>query len=104
MEGGGLLYGPDYCFSLTAPPGWVIDNQAGVSQRLNAVFYPKGSSWERSPIICYGNARTITAQEKTPEQMAHADIAEFHANGSSQYSGHFDQKINLSNGRIAEIW
>jgi hypothetical protein len=105
LEGGaGILCGPDYFFSLQAPPGWVIDNQAGVKQGVDAVFYPIGSSWERSSVVCYGNARRITAEEKTPEQMARADIAEFHANGSAQYEGHFKETIELPESRVAQIW
>ena len=102
--GGGIVYGTDYAFSLRAPPGWVIDNKAGFDQGTNAVFYPQGGSWESSPVVCYANARTITAQEKTPEQMARADIADFRANGSPNYTGRFTETMKLPDSQSAQVW
>jgi hypothetical protein len=53
---GGLIYGADHVFALTAPTGWLLDNTSGVEQGLHAVFYPKGSSWSpRSPKVMYAN-------------------------------------------------
>jgi hypothetical protein len=105
LEGGaGILYGPNYWFSLEAPAGWVLDNQSAVSQGLHAVFYPAGSSWADAPVVFYGNARGITPLEKTAEQMAHADIADFRASGSTDYAGHFVENWILREGRVAQIW
>jgi len=38
-----------------APTGWTLDNSAGVSHGLHAVFYPEGSSWSDSPAVMYVN-------------------------------------------------
>jgi hypothetical protein len=50
---GGVIYGPKAAFSLTAPNGWVLDNQAGQEQGLPCVLYPKGSSWSDAKTVMY---------------------------------------------------
>jgi hypothetical protein len=51
---GGIVYGPKAAFKIDAPPGWVLDNQAGVEQGLPCVLYPKGESWADANAIMYG--------------------------------------------------
>jgi len=41
---GGIVYGPKAAFNISAPEGWILDNQAGVEQGLPCVLYPKGES------------------------------------------------------------
>ena len=52
----GILYGEHHAFSVSAPKGWVLDNQSGQSDGLQAVFYPTGGSWKESPVVMYANA------------------------------------------------
>lgn len=40
----GIIYGGDHAYMLTAPEGWVLDNQVLADQGIFAVFYPKGDS------------------------------------------------------------
>lgn len=47
-EGENLLYGANYLFKLTTPPGWVVDTQSGKEHGIDAVFYPPGGSAEGS--------------------------------------------------------
>jgi len=54
-EGTGVIYGSDHAFVVTAPSGWVLDNESGVGQGLWAVFYPVGSSWNDSNVVMYIN-------------------------------------------------
>ncbi len=49
----GILYGPNFSYLLSAPKGWILDNQSGVSQGLSAVFYPHGSSWSKGVTVMY---------------------------------------------------
>jgi len=51
----GLIYGKGHAFMVKAPTGWTLDNSAGVSHGLHAVFYPEGSSWSDSPAVMYVN-------------------------------------------------
>ena len=41
----GTVRGPKAGFSISAPEGWVVDNESGKGQGLPCVLYPKGSSW-----------------------------------------------------------
>jgi hypothetical protein len=51
--GGGIVYGEGYAFMIEAPKGWVLDTRSGVPDGLQAVFYPRGSSWSESPTVMY---------------------------------------------------
>jgi hypothetical protein len=50
---GGIVYGPKAAFNISAPPGWVLDNESGVDQGLPCVLYPKGSSWSDAKTVMY---------------------------------------------------
>jgi len=50
---GGIVYGPKAAFNISAPEGWVLDNQSGADQGLPCVLYPKGSSWSDARTIMY---------------------------------------------------
>ena len=49
----GNVYGPKAGFNITAPEGWVIDNESGKGQDLQCVLYPKGSSWSDAKTVMY---------------------------------------------------
>src|SRR5205809_7180926 len=51
----GILYGPKAGFNISAPEGWVVDNEAGVEQGMPCVLYPKGSSWSDAKTVMYAN-------------------------------------------------
>jgi hypothetical protein len=50
---GGIVYGPKAAFNISAPEGWVLDNQSGADQGLPCVLYPKGSTWADAKTIMY---------------------------------------------------
>jgi hypothetical protein len=71
----GIIFGRDHSFSLTAPAGWVLDNASGVPQGLQAVFYPKGSSWKDSASVMYAG---VTRKEKASfAKVVQDDVARF---------------------------
>src|SRR3954452_11523128 len=49
----GNVYGPKASFNISAPEGWVIDNESGKEQDLPCVLYPKGSSWSDATTVMY---------------------------------------------------
>jgi tetratricopeptide (TPR) repeat protein len=51
----GVVHGPKAGFSISAPDGWVVDNEAGVNQGMPCVLYPKGSSWSDAKTVMYAN-------------------------------------------------
>ena len=75
----GILYGDNHVYSLTAPKGWILDNRAGVSQGLHAVFYKTGSSWETGTTVMYTNYST-SALGETVENTIEFDKNNFTKN------------------------
>jgi hypothetical protein len=57
----GLIYGEEYVFFVKAPEGWELDDRSGVNQELQAILYPKGGSWEKSPTVMYVRGVDIEA-------------------------------------------
>src|SRR5947208_8472982 len=53
MLPGGSVYGPKGGFHISAPEGWVVDNESGKGQDLPCVLYPKGSSWSDAKTVMY---------------------------------------------------
>ena len=52
---GGVVYGPKAGFNISAPEGWVVDNESGKAQDLPCVLYPKNSSWSDAKTVMYAN-------------------------------------------------
>jgi hypothetical protein len=50
---GGIVYGPKAAFNISAPEGWVLDNESGADQGMPCVLYPKGSSWSDAKTVMY---------------------------------------------------
>lgn len=50
---GGIVYGPKAAFNISAPGGWVLDNESGKSQGLPCVLYRKGQSWADGKTVMY---------------------------------------------------
>ncbi|MCW3102395.1 MAG: hypothetical protein JWO09_835 [Bacteroidetes bacterium] len=61
----GLLYGYNNAYYLTAPLGWVMDNENGKEEGLTAVFYPKGSTWAEGETVMY---TTFTNYDTTKKE------------------------------------
>ena len=53
MLPGGNVYGPRAGFNISAPEGWVVDNESGKGQDLPCVLYPKGSSRSDAKTVMY---------------------------------------------------
>ena len=105
MEGGGgILYGQTYAFHVKAPKGWIFDNESGVQQGMDCVFYPKGQTWEDSPVIAYARARERTKEVQTADDAAKAAIDDFHARGNPKYEGKRVKTIKTKNGKEGVIY
>src|SRR6184192_582796 len=75
----GMIFGRNHAYVLSAPKGWVMDNESGVSQGLHAVFYPKGSSWGKGVVVMYTNVME-KRDKQTVDDVIKNDIADFKAN------------------------
>ena len=52
-SGGGIVHGPKASFNISAPEGWVLDNESGKGQDLPCVLYPKAESWSKAKTVMY---------------------------------------------------
>jgi len=74
----GIIYGKNHAFSLTAPEGWVLDNESGVNQGLHAVFYRHGESWEKALTVMYANTASLENKpHETLDQLIKYDLTKF---------------------------
>ncbi|MDR3404461.1 MAG: hypothetical protein P4L99_18315 [Chthoniobacter sp.] len=103
-EGGGIVYGENYAFSLKAPKGWMLDNETAVGQGFDAVFYPKGSTWEKSVVVAYARAQTRTKEVATADDAAKEAIADFRAKGMAKYDGKRVKTIKTKAGKEGVIY
>src|SRR6266851_2782414 len=83
QDDSGIIFGKNYSFTLTAPKGWVLDNTSGRSQGLQAVFYPKGSSWKTGAAVMYANVYQKSDPTKESLQTIIAnDVTQFKKDSS----------------------
>jgi surface antigen len=74
----GVIFGPGHAFSLDAPDQWVLDNESGSAQGLQAVFYPVGKSWTNAPVVIYANViLKKNPRTENARTVAARDIADF---------------------------
>jgi hypothetical protein len=86
---------------LTAPPGWVLDNEAGRKDGLDAVLYPEGSSWAGARVVMY--ALVVPAQNRPSlERFIGANLAEAR-HRSPGLSVVRPADLALSDGRRAQV-
>jgi hypothetical protein len=103
-QGSGIVYGEDHVFKLTAPSGWVLDNESAVRQGVHAVLYPKGSTWKDSVVVAYARSRPKTDKIRTAEDAANFVVDDFRANGSPNYRCERMKTIKTASGLEAVIY
>ena len=97
---GGIVYGPKAAFNISAPDGWVLDNESGKEQGLPCVLYPKGESWANAKTVMYAkiastefeDVNVFVATAITAMKAKHGTPKEKIASGKTQ-DGH-DYFIN----------
>src|ERR1700747_3774668 len=60
---GGIVYGPKAAFNISAPGGWVLDNESGVNQGQPCVLYPKGESWADARTVMYAKVASTEFED-----------------------------------------
>jgi hypothetical protein len=60
---GGIVYGPKAAFNISAPEGWVLDNESGANQGMPCVLYPKGSSWSDANTVMYAKIASTQVED-----------------------------------------
>lgn len=76
-----LLVGRGHSYYLTAPKGWVVDDEIAHDEGIKAVFFPKGESWAGAETAMYTNwaAFDTTKIEKVTD-IINKDIQNFKKN------------------------
>ncbi|HEX8517847.1 MAG TPA: hypothetical protein VF868_16735 [Bacteroidia bacterium] len=100
----GLLYGFNNAYYLTAPVGWVMDNENGKEQGLTAVFYPEGSAWDTGETVMYTTFGSFdsTKNETLNEFIAH-DSTLFRSR-SPQASVRAQAPIVIGKNKAAKVY
>jgi hypothetical protein len=99
----GIIYGENHSYSLTAPEGWILDNQSGINQGLYAVFYKKGETWASAETVMYTNTASFENTElHNIEDLIKYDIEHFKKEyGTKNISDGKD--IRTKDGSIAKV-
>ena len=100
----GILYGEDHAFGFQAPKGWTLDNQSGVEQGLDAVFYPVGQTWEHSPIIAYARALSKEAHIKRADDAVQDTLKGFRSNNNPHSQAKKVSPIVIDKTRTAQVY
>jgi hypothetical protein len=74
---GGIVYGPKAAFNISAPEGWVLDNESGAEQGLPCVLYPKGETWADARTVIY--AKIASTEYENAEKFVAVAIKEMKA-------------------------
>jgi hypothetical protein len=100
--GSGIVYGADHSFFITAPEGWVLDIDSGVSQGLHAVFYREGESWARAGVVMYVNTASKRVDgQRTLKELMDYDIGQFTKKSSALRVA--SAPTLMAHGRKAEV-
>lgn len=98
----GLVYGKGHAFWVSAPIGWILDNESGVKQGLHAVFYPKGSTWKDSSVVMYVNT-VFRKPDDSLENFIKEDIETFKEKGSNNIKVITADNIKTNDGKDARV-
>jgi hypothetical protein len=101
-NGSGIVYGPGHMFSVTAPHGWILDNESGKPQGLQAVFYPKGDTYRDSVAFMYANGTAFSAEHPTRESVMKYDLDRFR-NDSPKVQVKTLPQLRTADGRTAIV-
>lgn len=92
----GLLYGYNHSYYLSAPIGWILDSESGKDQGLDAVFYPKGSTWADAETVMYTTFTSFdTTKHETLKEVIASDSVNFKLN-SPKLSINKQEPISIS--------
>ncbi len=80
----GIIYGPGFAFTLTAPPGWRLDENAAQENDLFAAVLPDHKSWKRAKVRMYASiVRLDTTKHETIQTVMKRDAKYFKTRSNS---------------------
>ena len=93
---GGILYGANWGFAVTAPSGWFMDQETGAENYIYALFYEKGK--KLGPTIPIVYVRTSQLNASTDAEMTKyidLDVCDLRKDSSNTA---VERNLKLSNG------
>ncbi len=100
----GIIYGDHHAFSVCAPQGWVLDNTTGLRFGLHAIFYPKGSTWEKSDVVMYMNWAPKSKAIQNIKSLVDSNLSRFKKEGSPNVKAEFIKSIQTQKQKEGRIW
>ncbi len=98
----GVIQGDNHAFSIAAPKGWVLDNQSGQHQGLQAVFYPNGSSWKGARSVMYVNTDARKPGQPV-EAYIESELKEFSREFGESFNAREWEAIKTSDSKWAHV-
>ena len=107
--GDGHVSGKNHCYAFTAPPGWVMDADAGKEQGIPMVFYPEQSSWDEATTAIYTRQAEFVGgaaddKQKIQGQVERALTRLRTSNDSPDSKATFVQVVEAKGGAKGELW
>jgi|GEM_PF-5479165 len=80
----GIIYGPGFAFTLTAPAGWRLDEKAAKENDLFAAVLPKNKSWKEADIRMYASiVRLDSSKNESIHTVMKRDAKYFQSHSKS---------------------
>jgi hypothetical protein len=104
LEGFTTVSGTGFAFELKAPRGWLLDDEAARDQGLKVVFYPRDSSWDRSPVVCYVQVRTLDNQVRRVEDQVQDTLRNLRRHGEDTPRARLLRVITTQDASKAQVY
>ncbi len=91
-EQGGIVYGSNFAYMISAPKGWIMDDVKARQLGLSVLFYRRGETWEKGNAVMYVNAVGRKKGVSTAKVIAD-DIAETKKNGGLRLTVRLDKPV-----------
>jgi hypothetical protein len=104
FEGYTTVSGNGFAFEIKAPRGWMIDTEAGKSQGLNLVLYPRGADWANSDAICYVRVRSLEALVRNIEEQVDDTLRNQRNQGSPSAQARYIKTLTTQDASKAKIY
>jgi len=80
----GIIYGPGFAFTLSAPNGWRLDEKAAEQNDLFAAVLPDGKSWKKADVRMYASiVRLDSSKNETIQTVMQRDAKYFRKHSQS---------------------
>ncbi|HEY0793100.1 MAG TPA: hypothetical protein VGD78_18690 [Chthoniobacterales bacterium] len=104
LEGFTTVSGTGFAFELKAPRGWFLDDGAAHEQGLKVVFYPRDTSWDSSPAVCYVQVRTLDNRVRRVEDQVQDTLQNLRQHGEATPRARLLRVITTQDASKAQVY